>query len=247
MSTLSPMSVAGRLDALRGRFDGFDALVVTTLPNVRYLTGFAGSAALLVVTPTGALLTTDGRYRTQSSEQVRQAGADVEITIGSMTDQRQAAKDYLSSLARVGLEADNVSWSGQRLWASLLDSAELVPTSNAVEALREVKDDAEIARMERAAAIADAALYEVLPMLSEEVTEEQFALELDTGHAARGCRGRGLRDDRRRRGELGEAPPPARGATGAPGRSRRGRFRCHLRGLPLGHDTDVLRGGRARG
>ena len=73
-----------------------------------------------------------------------------------------------------------MSWAGQRAWASLLDSAELVPTSNAVEALREVKDAAEIARMERAAAIADAALYEVLPMLSEEVTEEQFALELDT-------------------------------------------------------------------
>jgi hypothetical protein len=174
------MSVAGRLDALRDRFDGFDALVVTTLPNVRYLTGFAGSAGVLVVTPTGALLTTDGRYRTQSSEQVRQAGADVEITIGNMTDQRQAAKDFLSALPRVGLEADNVSWSGQRVWAKLLDSMELVPTSNAVEALREVKDDAEIARMERAAAIADAALYEVLPMLSENVTEEQFALELDT-------------------------------------------------------------------
>ena len=51
MKTLPPMSVSGRLDALRARFDGFDALVVTTLPNVRYLTGFAGSAGLLVVTP----------------------------------------------------------------------------------------------------------------------------------------------------------------------------------------------------
>ena len=56
LSPLSPISVAGRLDALRGKFDGFDALVVTTLPNVRYLTGFAGSAGVLVVTPTGALL-----------------------------------------------------------------------------------------------------------------------------------------------------------------------------------------------
>jgi Xaa-Pro aminopeptidase len=46
--------------------------------------------------------------------------------------------------------------------------------------LREVKDEAEIARMERAAAIADAALYEVLPMMSEGVTEEEFGLALDT-------------------------------------------------------------------
>src|ERR1700735_2526221 len=103
MKALSPMSVAGRLDALRARFDGFDALVVTTLPNVRYLTGFAGSAGVLVVTPAGALLTTDGRYRTQSAEQVHEAGAEVDITIGNMADQRQAVVDFLSALSRVGL------------------------------------------------------------------------------------------------------------------------------------------------
>jgi Xaa-Pro aminopeptidase len=126
------------------------------------------------------LLTTDGRYRTQSAEQVGQAGAEVEIAIGNMADQRKAAAAFLSTSPRVGLEADNVTWAGQRLWAETLDGVELVPTSNAVETLREVKDAAEIARMERAAAIADAALYEVLPLLSEDVTEEQFALELDT-------------------------------------------------------------------
>jgi Xaa-Pro aminopeptidase len=73
-----------------------------------------------------------------------------------------------------------VTWAGQRVWAELLSGSDLVPTANAVEALREVKDAAEIARMERAAAIADAALYEVLPLLSQDVTEELFALELDT-------------------------------------------------------------------
>jgi Xaa-Pro aminopeptidase len=178
------MSVAGRLDALRGGFDeaGIEALVVTTLPNVRYLTGFAGSAAVLVVTPEGALLTTDGRYRTQSAEQVRDAGAQaqVEIAIGPMSEQKRSAGAFLSAATRVGLEADNVSWSGQRAWADLLHPTELIPTANAVERLREVKDAAEIARMERAAAIADSALYEVLPLLSADVTEEQFALELDT-------------------------------------------------------------------
>jgi len=168
MNALPPMSVSGRLDALRARFDGYEGLVITTLPNVRYLTGFTGSAALLAVTAQGALLTTDGRYRTQSDEQVRAAGAHVEIAIGGL------------GATRVGLEADNVTWAGQRVWADMLGSAELVPTINAVEALREVKDQAEIARMERAASIADAALYEVLPLLSEDVTEEQFALELDT-------------------------------------------------------------------
>ncbi len=174
------MSVAGRLDALRSRFDGYDALVVTTLPNVRYLTGFTGSAGLLAVTAQGALLTTDGRYRTQSAEQVAAASGDVEITIGGLADQRKAVQDFINGAGKTGLEADNVSWSGQRVWADVLTDTELVPTTNAVEGLREVKDAAEIARMEKAAGIADAALYEVLPMMSDGVTEEEFGLALDT-------------------------------------------------------------------
>jgi Xaa-Pro aminopeptidase len=180
MKTLPPISVAGRLDTLRARFDDFDALVVTTLANVRYLSGFTGSAGILVVTPGGALLTTDGRYRTQSAEQVESAGAEVEIAIGGLAEQRKLVQSFLTASSRIGLEADNVTWSNKRVWADLLSSAELVPTSNAVEALREVKDAAEIARMERAAGIADAALAEVLPLMSQSVTEEHFALELDT-------------------------------------------------------------------
>ncbi len=183
---LPAITVAGRLDRLRETFDQheIDALVVTTLANVRYLTGFAGSAGVLTVTRTGALLTTDGRYRTQSVEQLEKAGAarQVDITIGPATEQREAARAALAtaSIGRIGLEADNVSWNAQRKWADLLDAERLVPTANAVEALRERKDAAEIARMERAAAIADAALFEVLPLMGQGVTEEHFALELDT-------------------------------------------------------------------
>jgi Xaa-Pro aminopeptidase len=182
---LPEITVTGRLDRLRAAFDDheIDALVVTTLPNVRYLTGFSGSAAVLVVTKDLALLTTDGRYRTQSAEQLQRAGAGaVEITIGAGTEQRQAARAALEAAGsgRIGLEAGNVTWSGQRSWADFLGGDKLVPTSNAVEALRERKDAAEIARMERAAAIADAALFEVLPLMSQGLTEEHFALELDT-------------------------------------------------------------------
>ncbi len=183
---LPAITVTGRLDRLRATFDEheIDALVVTTLPNVRYLTGFTGSAGILTVTRDVALLTTDGRYRTQSAEQVERAGASaqVEIAIGTVTEQRQAARAALGAAGsgRIGLEAGNVTWNGQRAWADILDGDTLVATSNAVEALRERKDAAEIARMERAAAIADAALFEVLPLMGRGVTEEHFALELDT-------------------------------------------------------------------
>jgi Xaa-Pro aminopeptidase len=186
-SELPALRVAQRLDGLRARLDeaGVDALLVTTLANVRYLTGFTGSAGMLAVTPDAALLTTDGRYRTQSAEQVAAAGAVVDIEIGGVQPQREAVTARFRGHHRVGLEADNVTWSASRRWADDLgESFELVATSGVVEALREVKDDGEIARMATAAAIADAALAEVLPMLdsaaTDTVTEEEFALALDT-------------------------------------------------------------------
>jgi Xaa-Pro aminopeptidase len=194
-AALPPLTVTGRLDRLRATFDDheIDALVVTTLANVRYLTGFAGSAGVLTVTRDHALLTTDGRYRTQSAEQVDKAGAapQVDITIGPVAEQRKAAQTLLTDVANapahIGLEAAHVSWSAQRSWAELLGDGRLEPTSNAVEALREVKDAAEIARMERAAAIADAALFETLPLMGQGVSEEHFALELDTAMRRHGA------------------------------------------------------------
>jgi Xaa-Pro aminopeptidase len=188
---LVPMEVASRIDRLRPRLEetGVDALVVTSLANVRYLSGFTGSAGVVVVTATGALLTTDGRYRTQSAEEVAAAGVadSLAVSIGGAEDQRSAIRAALSGVGakRVGLEADAISWSAARRWSELLEGeAETVPVSGAVEALREVKDRGELARMARAAAIADRALAEVLPMLAEvgrrEITEEEFALALDT-------------------------------------------------------------------
>jgi Xaa-Pro aminopeptidase len=177
---MRPLQVAPRLDALRARFDGasVDALIITNLANVRYLTGFTGSAGILAVTAGGALLTTDGRYRTQSAEQVEAAGAPVDISIGALQAQRDAVKALLSGAQHIGLEADHVSWNGSRQWGELV--GEVVPTTGEVEALREVKDGGEIDRMAKAAAIADAALEEVRELLGKRPTETDFALVLDS-------------------------------------------------------------------
>ncbi|MGH9047589.1 MAG: M24 family metallopeptidase, partial [Acidimicrobiales bacterium] len=189
-TTLAPLEVAPRLAKLRQRLDEHqvDALIVTNLANVRYLSGFSGSAGVVVVTANGALLTTDGRYRTQSAEQVGSAGvSSLEIAIGNAEHQRAAVRAALleAGATRVGLEADDVTWAASRRWRELFEaSAEGIPVSGAVEALREVKDAGELDRMARAAAIADAALVEVLPMLKSveatKLTEAQFALALDT-------------------------------------------------------------------
>ena len=189
---LAPLEVASRLDKLRGRFEeaGVDSLIVTNLANVRYLSGFSGSAGVVVVTSKGAVLTTDGRYRTQSAEQVEAAGvaASLDIAVGNAEHQRSAVRSSLvaASARRVGLEAESVTWAASRRWREIFDDeAEGVPAVGVVEGLREVKDAGELDRMAKAAAIADRALAEVLPMLGEvsaasTLTEGEFALALDT-------------------------------------------------------------------
>ena len=85
LSTLPSMDVAGRLPRLRERFDdvGITALLITRLPNVRYLTGFTGSAGMLLITPAETVLVTDGRYKDQAGEQVAAARADIRVDVGT--------------------------------------------------------------------------------------------------------------------------------------------------------------------
>ncbi|HXQ58684.1 MAG TPA: Xaa-Pro peptidase family protein [Acidimicrobiales bacterium] len=183
---LPAMDTAGRLARLRAGLPaaGADALLVTTLANIRYLTGFTGSAALLLVTADQTLLVTDGRYRTQAAEQLDAAGvaASVALTIGGAVVQRDAVVALATATTgiRLGLEAENISWAAERRWAELLGATELVPVSGVVETLRQVKDAGELARMARAAVIADAALADVVSLLGTGATEQEVALALDT-------------------------------------------------------------------
>jgi Xaa-Pro aminopeptidase len=183
---LPAMDVASRLDrartALAGADGGCGALLVSHLTNIRYLTGFTGSAALLVLPVDGdVVLVTDGRYEEQAGGEVARTGAPVEVRIGrTVARQRELVGGLLGGAARVGLEADHVSWADQRRYAaSWLPDAELVATSGLVEELRVTKDEGEVARIEAACAIADAALADVADRLLDGPTESAFARALD--------------------------------------------------------------------
>jgi Xaa-Pro aminopeptidase len=190
LATLAPLEVAPRLDRLRAAFAdaACDSLVVTNLTNVRYLTGFSGSAGLVVVTGDRAVLITDGRYETQAVEQVAASGAPVDVEI-TTNEQREVASSALGDRSRVGLEAHSVTWAQQRTYHEWFAPNELVPTELVVEQLRTTKDAGELARIEAAAAIADAALATVKPLLLDGPTEAEFGLALDTEMRRRGASG----------------------------------------------------------
>jgi Xaa-Pro aminopeptidase len=179
------MDLAGRLPRLQAGLTaaGCEALLVTSLTNVRYLTGFTGSAAMVLVGPDDALLVTDGRYGEQAPEEV--AAAPVRVAVRpSMAAQLEALGGAATGLGTVGLEADHVPWAVARHHErGVFPDATVVPTSGLVEALRERKDAGEVARVEAAAAIADAALAEVAPRVGEGLSERALALALD--HAVR--------------------------------------------------------------
>ena len=175
------MDVAGRAPRLRERFDdaGCEALLVTRLGNIRYLTGFTGSAARLLVLPDELVLVTDGRYRDQAAEQLAAAGVEARIEV-TITEQQQRLTEAARGITRLGLEADDVTWAAQRRYETDgFPDAELVATEGLVEGLRLVKDDGEVARIEAAARIADEALASVRSRLAEGLTEKEFQLELD--------------------------------------------------------------------
>lgn len=183
-SSMRPMEVAARVGRLQERLDDadVDALLVTDLTNIRYLTGFTGSAALLVVAPNELTFVSDGRYGQQADSELSRAGvsASIEIHDVGQKDAVAAAIDR-AGVSRLGLEADAVTWAAQRTYdAEWFPDIELVPTRGTVAAMRVVKDDGELDRIVAAAAIADAALEVVRPRLAERPTESEFGEELDS-------------------------------------------------------------------
>lgn len=188
---LAPLDVAGRLPRLRERLAaaGLPALLVTKRENVRYLTGFTGSAGVLLVTADDALLVTDGRYATQAEEQLGTSGVPARVRIGlTAAAQRELLAAAVRGHDRVGLEEHSVTWADQREYAAAL-GAEVVPAGTPVEGLRRVKDAGELDRIRRACAIADDAFAAVVTRLAEGVTERQFALELEFAMRERGASG----------------------------------------------------------
>jgi len=190
LSALPPLDVAGRVAKVVSKLEsaGCDALIVTKLENIRYLTGFTGSAALLVVTPSATLLTTDGRYRDQSADQLEAAGVAAEIVIGAGGVQLDAIKLLCRTSSAVGLEANNVTWSSVKRFTDALGD-KLVATTGIVERLRIVKDPSEQARIAAACAVADEALSSVKNRLIEGPTETEFAAELEYAMRQRGGQG----------------------------------------------------------
>jgi len=184
-----------RLKLLRRRISHSEAaaLVVTHLPNVRYLSGFTGSAGILVVQSDRAVLFTDGRYAVQASQQVKPAGVQVIIPPASIL---KAAGGYLASAlarrgnAKVAFDPAQFTVTQHKdLKRAAGTSISWLSASGWVEDLRLLKSPAEIAKMRAAARLISLVFDEVVPLIHPGVTELDLAAEVDYRMRKRGASG----------------------------------------------------------
>ena len=169
-----------RVDGVRANFGEYDALLVTDVDNIRWLSGFTGSNGWLVIGAERVVLITDGRYAGQAAAQLGEAGLDADIAIGATAAELLAhLVAHCAPFSRVGFEAAHMSvLQHQRYGAAI--AAELIPVVGVVEAGRRAKDGAEIAAIARAATIATDALGEVAARIRPGMTEAEVrnALEI---------------------------------------------------------------------
>ncbi len=164
-------------------------MLVTDLVNVRYLSGFTGSNAALLVFADDrrAVLATDGRYRTQAAQQA----PDVEVAIERACGRYLAGRAATAGVRRLGFESHVVTVDGHAALTLAVaedGNTELVRASQTVEALREIKDAGEVALLRLACEAADAALTDLVALgglrpgrTEREVGRELEALMLDHG------------------------------------------------------------------
>jgi len=154
--------------------DELDLFIVSSRPNLRYLTGFSGEGIGLV-SPSEAVLITDRRYEVEAGEEAR----DCQIIFAEQGYLQQLGS-YLAELEqpRAGFESQHLSYANYRKLVELADGAELVSVEGVVEGQRAIKDDAEIAAIRRAAQVISEAVPRVVAELIIGITERELSLRL---------------------------------------------------------------------
>lgn len=168
--------------------EGLDGLLVSSHANVRYLTGFSGSAALVAVTRADVLLVTDFRYDEQARVEAS-AVARIEVDGTSVWDRFFKELATLGPLERLGYEAQTLSVHDAERFTQAGRAWCWIATTDVVERLRAAKDEGEVAAIRSAALLAGEALGETLVEVRPGMTELAIAGVLEGALRRRGSEG----------------------------------------------------------
>ncbi|WP_418792341.1 M24 family metallopeptidase [Phosphitispora sp. TUW77] len=167
-----------RIEAVRKiiKENRLDGLFITKQQNWQYLSGFTGTNAILLFTPFDNYFITDFRYLEQ---------AHLETEGFHIVEPRTLVEDTLVDqvnglgLTRVGFEGDNLTYTQYVDYKEKTPGVELVSLNQAVEKIRQVKDDREITALRKAVSIADMAFDYILNFIRPGVSESEIALEIE--------------------------------------------------------------------
>lgn len=147
-----------------------DALLVTDPANRRYLSGFTGSAGMLLITPEQQYLATDSRYYTQCEHETPL----FELIRAGYGYAKGIAEAVDLSDSRIGLEKEHVTLAAYEQLHEAIPTAHWTPTSVLIQKLRAIKDPYEMALMRTAIAMGDAAMEQVVTYAKPGVTENEL-------------------------------------------------------------------------
>jgi len=153
-----------------------DALLLTNLTNVSYLSGFSGSHAFILLTGKGSVFYTDFRYKEAACNDV--SGHEVEIYRDSLL-KTVCRRLRAAGMKRLGFEASSLPFSSYTDLKREFSGIRLVPTRGYIEGLRAVKDAGELDLIREAAAIIERVLARAVRLLKPGISENDAGLEID--------------------------------------------------------------------
>jgi len=176
-----------RLDRLMKRVAeaGADAVLITDLSNVSYLTGFTGSSGFVLATAGRAWFMTDSRYETQSAEEV--SGYEIVIQKGRWT-QEIASLVQDAGIRKLMFESRQISVETHKALSKGLEGVELLESRDAVERLRLIKDEQEVKSITEAIRRAENGFLENASRVASGMVEMETAIGLEFNIRAAGAR-----------------------------------------------------------
>ncbi|MEW6051980.1 MAG: Xaa-Pro peptidase family protein [Candidatus Zixiibacteriota bacterium] len=168
-----------RINELRAkcRAANLDAIIVTNMEQVRYLTGFSGDSGMLVLSGHGAEFLTDFRFTDQAKKQVR--GARVSIVTGDLYVNLKEVAILKGRNQRVGFCGDHLSVTNRDKLAANLPEALPVNADSLFAEMGWVKDTAELTNIRKAVEISDTVFRRILELVRPGVRENELAAEME--------------------------------------------------------------------
>lgn len=167
-----------RLEKIRDRFEplGVDSFLVKSLPNIRYISGFSGSAANILLTKDTNYFISDFRYKTQASSEVYKEFEVIIYTQNSMGFLKELSEK--NGFKKVGFESNILTYNDYQNLKSEFKELEFIPADSLIENIVSQKNEKEIELTKKAVKVTDDTFTELLKIIKPGMTEREVSAEI---------------------------------------------------------------------